>query len=197
MSAIGLTPTEGRNHRRSSGQGQKGQAFECARRMPEKIYRYAILVSGVLIKNKNDDRAGRQQFHNGIERTALGQRAETGAAKSAVHKSIQPGWLERPAKKVEKILVLRKLADARDGGHLPIAKVSGEQKHPLSLVVSPNGRFHVFDSNERFFSLGRHEGQANKLHEESAEVGVITLGQAADFLFGHVIPKYPAQVCAH
>src|SRR5882672_279402 len=197
MRAIRLTPTESWNHRRSRGQGEKSQALECASRIPKKIDRDTITLSGMLIKNKNDDRAGCQQVHDGVQRTALGQGAETGAAKSAVHKSIQPGWLEWPAKKMEEIFVLRKLADARDRGHFPISKVSGQEKHPLSLVVGANGSLHVFDSNEGFLSLGRHEGQANELHHKSTEVGVITLGQATDFFIRYIIPKYAAQVRAH
>jgi len=60
--------------------------------------------------------------------------------------------------------------------------------------MGPNRRFHVFDADKFLFCSGGHEGQPDEFAEEPGEVGIIRLGQPANFVFRKVVSEDPAQV---
>src|SRR5215472_12142242 len=57
VTAVGLAPTGGGNHRRAGREGEDGDALEGASWMTKEIYRDAVFLSGVLIEGINNDLA--------------------------------------------------------------------------------------------------------------------------------------------
>src|SRR6202790_5127510 len=60
VTAIGLTPACGRQHRRAGRQRDNGEALEGPRTMPEKLTLDSIGRAGVLVERKENHIAGRE-----------------------------------------------------------------------------------------------------------------------------------------
>jgi hypothetical protein len=197
VGAVGFAPTARGDDREPGAEGDQGQALEGAGGMTEEIDRDAIGMAGVLIHGENDDGALIQQIQDLVHRAAFGQRAKSGPPESPGHQGIQPTGFERPTQKVEQPAVLRELAQARHGGHLPVPEMPGQQQHTLALLVGADGRLDVLDPDPGRASLPGHEREPRHFDEEPDVMRIAGLGEPADLSFGHPFAKDPAQVAEH
>src|SRR5215469_3811470 len=95
--------------------------------MAKEIHGDSIVFTGVLIKHINDDRAAGQQLQDGVQRTALGQRAKASPPKSPGDERIQQAGLQRTTHEMKLAAVFGELLDARYGCHLEVTKVARQE----------------------------------------------------------------------
>ncbi len=139
VSAVGLPPAYGGNHRGLGAEREQGQAFEGSGRVTEKVHDDSVLGSGILIEDVDHDRALAEEVEDGIQRPSFCQGAEAGAAKPVVDKTVQERGFERSADEMKQTAVLFELTDPRNGGDLEISEMTGQKQDAFSRGMGAEG----------------------------------------------------------
>ncbi len=124
----------------------------------EEVDSDAVFGDGVLVEGVDDDGALVEEVEDGVERAALGEGAEAGAAEAPFDELVEEFGFEGASDEVEDAFVLGELADTGDRGDFEITVVAGEEDDAFALVVGVDGGLDILDTDPGLaFGLG-HEG---------------------------------------
>src|SRR6185437_4579294 len=110
-----------------------------------------------------DDVAALQQRHDAVERSALGDDAESRAVEPSCNERVEPARLDRPADEMEAATHFGVILDPSDRRHLPVAEVPGQDEDPGVAPERVDEDIEVVDAHQRALALGPQEAEAEEL----------------------------------
>src|SRR5258706_4605248 len=102
--------------------------------------------------------------------------------------------MERAPHEVKAAAVLRELADTRHRGDFEVAEMAGQDEESLAFSNDVERRFNVFHTNPGLAPFLRHQWEPDEFDEEAEVMGIVSLRDATDFVFGQHIAKETPKV---